>query len=90
MVPDTARLAERLRMCLQESDEMPADTTRLFDEKLFSINTNLVPSCIHAFEQLSVKHEPLKLITPQFETPLPALQAAVSNIYPPPPSTPFC
>ena len=24
-----------------------------------------------------VKHEPLKLITPQFETPLPPLQAAV-------------
>ena len=30
-----------------------------------------------AYEQLGVKHEPLRLITPQFETPLPPLQAAV-------------
>ena len=32
-----------------------------------------------AFDQLKVKHEPLTLITPQFETPLPALQPAVSR-----------
>ena len=32
---------------------------------------------VQAYEDLSVKHEPLKLITPQFETPLPPLQAAV-------------
>lgn len=30
-----------------------------------------------AHEQLNVKHEPLQLIQPQFETPLPALQPAV-------------
>ena len=30
-----------------------------------------------AFKQLNVKHEPLTLITPQFETPLPPLQPAV-------------
>ena len=32
-----------------------------------------------AFEELRVKHEQLQLITPQFETPLPPLQPAVSN-----------
>ena len=32
---------------------------------------------LKAYEQLGVKHEPLRLITPQFETPLPPLQAAV-------------
>lgn len=31
-----------------------------------------------AYAQLNVKHEPLQLITPQFETPLPQLQPAVS------------
>lgn len=31
-----------------------------------------------AYKQLNVKHEPLQLITPQFETPLPPLQPAVS------------
>ena len=32
-----------------------------------------------AYEQLNVKHESLSLITPQFETPLPPLQPAVST-----------
>ena len=30
-----------------------------------------------SYEQLGVKHEPLSLIQPQFETPLPPLQPAV-------------
>lgn len=34
-----------------------------------------------AYEDLRVKHEPLQLITPQFETPLPPLQPAVSLFY---------
>lgn len=36
--------------------------------------------CCRAYEQLNVKHEPLQLIQPQFETPLPVLQPAVSKI----------
>ena len=31
------------------------------------------------FSELKVKHEQLQLITPQFETPLPPLQPAVSQ-----------
>jgi hypothetical protein len=31
-----------------------------------------------AYEQLSTKHDSLTLITPQFETPLPPLNPAVS------------
>ena len=30
-----------------------------------------------SYEKMRVRHEPLTLIAPQFETPLPALQAAV-------------
>jgi intraflagellar transport protein 52 len=78
MVPDTARLAEKPRVCLQESvDEIPTDYTKLFNQRLFSINTGCVPAAIQAYQDLNVKHEPLRLITPQFETPLPPLQAAV-------------
>jgi intraflagellar transport protein 52 len=44
---------------------------------LFSISTQLVPSAIKAYDLLGVKHEPLRLITPQFETPLPPFQPAV-------------
>ncbi|PNF19238.1 Intraflagellar transport protein 52-like protein [Cryptotermes secundus] len=78
MVPDTARLAEKPRVCLQEtSDEIPTDYPKLFNQRLFSINTGCVPAAIQAYHELNVKHEPLRLITPQFETPLPPLQAAV-------------
>ena len=77
MIPDTCRLADAVRVCLQESDEIPADYTRLFEHRLFSISTSLVPSSIRAYDQLGVKHEQLRLISPQFETPLPPLAAAV-------------
>ncbi|XP_063226406.1 intraflagellar transport protein 52 homolog [Bacillus rossius redtenbacheri] len=78
MVPDTMQLAERPRLCLQEAaEEIPADYTRLLDQRLYSINTSVVPAAIDAYKELGVKHEPLRLITPQFETPLPALQPAV-------------
>ena len=79
MVPDMSKLAEKPRVCLQESaDEIPTDYTKLFNQRLFSINTGCVPLAIQAYHDLNVKHEPLRLITPQFETPLPPLQAAVS------------
>ena len=42
-VPSTGILAERPRVCLQESDTVPADYTKLFDTHVFSINTRLVP-----------------------------------------------
>lgn len=77
MVPETSLMAERLRVCLQESDEVPSDFTRLFKTRLYSISSGLVPAAIKSYTDLNVKHEPLKLITPQFETPLPPLQAAV-------------
>lgn len=37
--------------------------------------------CFRAYDQLKVPHEPLSLITPQFETPLPPLQPAVSYYF---------
>jgi len=77
MIPDTARMANIPRVCLQESEEIPPDYTRLFNSRLFSISTVAVPRSISSCKELGVKHEPLRLITPQFETPLPPLQAAV-------------
>ncbi|XP_030634369.1 intraflagellar transport protein 52 homolog isoform X1 [Chanos chanos] len=77
MLPDMRRLSERLRVCLQEGDENPRDFTSLFDMSLLKLSTNTLPNVIKSYEQLNVKHEPLQLITPQFETPLPPLQPAV-------------
>ena len=76
-VPDITALADRLRSCLQESDELPRDFTTLFTDKLYKFDTDLIPESINLFTTLGVKHEPLTLIPPQFETPMPALQAAV-------------
>uniref|UniRef100_V9KLA6 Intraflagellar transport 52 homolog (Chlamydomonas) n=2 Tax=Callorhinchus milii TaxID=7868 RepID=V9KLA6_CALMI len=77
MLPDTAKLSERVRVCLQEGDENPRDFTTLFDMAVFKLDTTALPKVIDAYEQLNVKHESLQLIQPQFETPLPTLQPAV-------------
>lgn len=76
-LPDTASTSERIRSCLQEPDEIPADFTQLFDEQLFRFDTNLIPESCALFEKLHVKKAPLSLIVPEFELPLPPLQAAV-------------
>ena len=49
MIPDTCKLADQLRVCLQESDEVPADYTRLFNTRLYSISTSLVPAAIKVY-----------------------------------------
>ncbi|KAF8564175.1 Intraflagellar transport protein [Paragonimus westermani] len=76
-VPDITSLANSLKSCLQESDEIPQNIAELFDQSLFNMDLSLVPHALNAYEKLQVKHEPLSLITPQFETPLPPIQPAV-------------
>lgn len=76
-IPDTEALAERVRACLQEGEELPVDFTQLFDHSLFKYDTNVIPEAVKLYDKLNVKHEPLSLIPPQFEVPLPALQPAV-------------
>eukprot|EP00128_Syssomonas_multiformis_P009926 Colp12_sorted_trinity150504_noHs@6361 len=76
-VPDTARLAERRRCCLQESEEVPKDFTKLFDQTLYKLDTSVIPDAVASYKTLNVKHEPLTLIQPNFETPLPPLTPAV-------------
>jgi len=66
-----------LRSCLQENEPLPRDFTQLFDDSLFKFDTDLIPEAVKLYQQLGVKHEPLTLIPPQFETPMPALQPAV-------------
>ena len=51
MIPDTCKLADQLRVCLQESDEVPADYTRLFNTRLYSISSSLVPAAIKVIAQ---------------------------------------
>lgn len=72
-MPDITALADRLRSCLQESDDLPKDFTTLFVNKLYTFDTDLVPESIDLYKTLGIKHEPLTLIPPQFETPMPQL-----------------
>jgi hypothetical protein len=53
------------------------EPNRLIDHKLYSLNSNLLPDVLTAYDELGVKKGPLKLIQPQFETPLPPLKVAV-------------
>ncbi|XP_076230944.1 intraflagellar transport 52 [Calliopsis andreniformis] len=78
-VPDTTQQADNPKVCTQDMDTMdnPHEYTKLFKHQLYSINLNMVPACIKAYEALGVKHEPLTLIPPHFETPLPPTQASV-------------
>lgn len=88
-LPDTEALAERLRSCLQEGEELPKDFTTLFDDTLYKLDTGFIPEAVELYGKLSVKKAALSLIAPQFETPLPQLQPAVfppALREPPPPA----
>ncbi|KAG5871996.1 hypothetical protein JTB14_030838 [Gonioctena quinquepunctata] len=79
IVPDTAELAEKPKLCLTDaiSHSTFLDYTKLFDHRMYSMNTNLVPEALKLYKELAVNHEPLKIITPKFEAPYPPLQPAV-------------
>ncbi|KAM3956731.1 LOW QUALITY PROTEIN: intraflagellar transport 52 [Aphomia sociella] len=55
----------------------PLHPHALFNWKLFSLNLAQLPEVLGLYDALGVKHEPLRLIAPQFETPFPPLQLAV-------------
>lgn len=61
----------------QESEGLPKNFTKLFNDSLFGFDTKMIPETVEAFSLLGVKHEPLTLIPPAFERPLPQLSAAV-------------
>lgn len=70
-LPDTASLSERLRVAVEESEELPRDFTKLFDLTTFKLDTNMIPAVIDCYHKLNIKHEPLTLIPPEFQAPLP-------------------
>lgn len=88
-LPDTASLSERLRVAVEESEELPRDFTKLFDLTMFRLDTNQIPSVVQCYHQLGIKHEPLTLIPPEFQAPLPPRLPATfepTHREPPPPA----
>ena len=45
-LPDTGKMAETLKSCLQESEEVPRDFTKLFDYSLHSLDMNALPDVL--------------------------------------------
>ena len=88
-VPHIESLSSTIKPCLQGMDELPKDFTRLFDNSMFSFDTVLIPEAVKLYHTLGVPHDPLTLIPPQFECPLPKLSPAVfppAMREPPPPA----
>lgn len=79
-VPDLTQQADNPKVCTQDLDniDIPREYTKLFKQHFYSINLNMIPASLKAYEALGVKHEPLTLIPPHFEAPLPPTQASVS------------
>ena len=48
-VPDRKLLAERLKNCLQESEDVPKDFTTLFSQDLFKFDMSLVPDAVKLY-----------------------------------------
>lgn len=44
--PDIGNMSEQLRCCLQESEHVPLDFTKMFDTSLFKFDTDTVPEAI--------------------------------------------
>lgn len=88
-IPNIELLSQALKPCLQGLDELPRDFTKLFDLSMFGFDTSLIPETLRLYSLLGVPHEPLTLIPPQFECPLPKLTAATfppAMREPPPPA----
>lgn len=79
---DIGFIADLPKACLIDSigSEIPADFKQMFDMTLCGLSNHLLKDVINAYQQLKVKYEPLKIIKPQFEIPLPALQLAVRQL----------
>ncbi|XP_034099419.2 intraflagellar transport protein 52 homolog [Drosophila albomicans] len=89
---DLAFLADMPKACLVDTigTEMPADFKQMFDMSLCSLSNRLLKDVIDTYEQLHVNYEPLKIIKPQFEIPLPPLQLATfPPIFSEPPAPPL-
>ena len=74
--PNVEAMALTIKPCLQGMDELPKDFTKSFELNMFGFDTSLIPQSVKLYGTLGVPHDPLTLIPPQFECPLPKLLPA--------------
>jgi intraflagellar transport protein 52 len=88
-VPNIEAMSQNIKPCLQGMDDLPKDFTKNFNLDMFHFDTRLIPQAVALYETLGVPHDPLTLIPPQFECPLPKLTPATfppAMREPPPPA----
>lgn len=88
-IPHIESLSQSLKPCLQGMDDLPKDFTKMFDMGMFRLDVDLIPQTISLYDTLGVPHEPLTLIPPQFDCPLPKMSPATfppAIREPPPPA----
>ncbi|KAL3118546.1 hypothetical protein niasHT_000311 [Heterodera trifolii] len=79
-IPDNLQLSSQPKMCLQESEieqTFTGDITKLFDTSLSSISLEHWPEAIRLFDKIGLKHEPLTLVSPAFQVPMPPFAPAI-------------
>lgn len=75
-LPDLEHLSDQPISCLEEGESVP-EFTKLFSREVFELTNVTVVQVHQAIEAMGMEREPLKLIKPAFETPLPPLEPAV-------------
>ena len=88
-VPDISSLSALVKPCLQENEPLPQDYRSLLCNDLYGLHNDYVPDVIDLYKRLNVPYEPLSLVEPHFECPLPPMRMATHQprmLDPPPPA----
>jgi intraflagellar transport protein 52 len=75
--PDIQSMSDRLRSCIQESENLRPDFRENFERGMFRMDLSFVAQAEKVAQVLGIKNEPLATVKPQFDTALPALTPAV-------------
>lgn len=51
-LPDTMAAAEKVKVCLQESEELPRDFTALFDDSLYRMDPSVLPDALKSVDNV--------------------------------------
>ena len=72
-VPNIETLSESIKPCLQGLEDLPVDFSRLFDLNVHKFDLNHISDVVNMYKTLCIPHQPITLIAPQFECPLPKM-----------------
>ena len=76
-VPNIKQLSSLLQYGIEETDSVDVDVQKLYNKELFHLGTEHVSTIKQIYHSLQIPIEPLKLIPPEFQTPLPQLTLAL-------------